>query len=123
MHVFSTIDTLLTRSIAQPGSARRLGRRGRRFEPYYSDQLWRCSSIGRALPCQGRGSGIVTRHFRQTMSLSSKLRRARYEGGMVYRITGRLQINAGVAQLVERQFAKLEVEGSNPFTRSKQSFC
>ena len=29
-------------------------------------------------------------------------------------------LNAGIAQLVERNLAKVEVEGSNPFSRSKE---
>jgi hypothetical protein len=36
---FDSITPHQLRSIAQLGSALRLGRRGRRFESYYSDQL------------------------------------------------------------------------------------
>ena len=31
-------------------------------------------------------------------------------------------MNAGIAQLVERNLAKVEVEGSSPFSRSNLSF-
>ena len=32
-------------------------------------------------------------------------------------------MNAGIAQLVERNLAKVEVEGSSPFSRSNLSLC
>ena len=33
-----------------------------------------------------------------------------------------LSVNAGVAQLVERHVANVQVDGSNPFTRSNLDF-
>ena len=57
------------------------------------------SSVGRAQPCQGCGG-------------ARSLDGSGDHGG------GYTQIRAGIAQLVERNLAKVEVAGSNPVSRS-----
>ncbi len=46
--------------------------------------------------------------------------RAAYNGRAVERVWLFPQCGAGIAQLVERNLAKVEVAGSNPVSRSKQ---
>ena len=67
------------------------------------------SSAGRARPCQGRGHEFEPRY-----SLQFKIDFVLPESMESYRILR----NASIAQLVERDLAKVEVTSSNLVTRS-----